>query len=78
MSNTCCNNKTLAYRSENDQALVKKYCAYALSAPTNPFKNYSTKEFFCTGCGDSSASQYYSLQGAYQFHPGTMASCGTR
>ncbi len=73
---SCCNNPTLAYRSDNDKEMIKKYCGYALSAPTDFYKNYTTKEFFCTGCGDSSAPQYYGANNAYQFHPGTMAQGG--
>lgn len=75
---SCCNNPTLAFRSDNDKAMIKQYCGYALSAPTDFYKNYTSKEFFCLGasCGDSSAPQYYGSYSAYQFHPGTMAQGG--
>lgn len=74
--NTCCNNPTLAYRSENDREMIKKYCPYANNAPTSFYKNYpSVKEGFCMSCGDSSPNGYWSLGNAYGPKPGAYASC---
>lgn len=73
----CCNNPTLAYRSDNDQRVIKQYCPYALKAPTDFYRDYNLKEFYCAGgCGDSMPSQYYASSAAYEFHPGTMAQGG--
>ncbi len=76
MANSCCNNPTLAYRSDNDKAMIKMYCPYANSAPTNFYKNYTdTKEFFCAGCGDSTPSGYNTLGTAYGPKPGAYPKC---
>lgn len=80
MANSCCNNPTLAYRSDNDKAMIKTYCTYANSAPTSFYKNYgssSVKESFCAGasCGDSNPNGYWSLGSAYGPKPGAYAAC---
>lgn len=76
MANPCCNNPTLAYRSEHDRAMNKEYCSYALKAPTDFYKDYAGKEFFSgPGCGDSMPQGYSSLGSAYGPKPGSYAKC---
>lgn len=68
---SCSNNPTIAYRTPNDQFMVKKYSSYALSAPTNPYQNYSNKEFFST-----SSTNYSQIDSAYGQKAGSYPTCG--